>query len=62
MDKHYREDMTVDEAVALMDMCCDQVRNRLVVAPPKYVPSFQRDVLHALPLHACARGISHAKR
>lgn len=37
MDKHYREDMTVDEAVGLMDMCADQVRNRLVVAPPNFV-------------------------
>lgn len=37
LDKHYREDMSVDEAMDLMDMCFAQIRNRLVVSPPNFL-------------------------
>ena len=36
MDKHNREDMTVDEALELIDMSIGQIRMRLIVAPPNF--------------------------
>lgn len=37
MDRHYRKDMTVEEAVDLADKCIMEIRSRLVVAPPNFV-------------------------
>lgn len=37
MDRYYRKDMTVDEAVELVDKCILEIRSRLVVAPPNFV-------------------------
>ncbi|GAA0169179.1 protease [Lithospermum erythrorhizon] len=37
MDRHYRPDMTVEEAVDLVDQCLAEIRSRLVVAPPNFV-------------------------
>lgn len=37
MDRHYRSDMTVEEAVDLVDQCILEIRSRLVVAPPNFV-------------------------
>lgn len=37
MDRHYRSDMSVDEAIKLVDECIAEIRTRLVVAPPNFV-------------------------
>ncbi|EPS73209.1 hypothetical protein M569_01545, partial [Genlisea aurea] len=37
MDRYHRPDMTVDEAVKLVDQCISEIRKRLVVAPPNFV-------------------------
>ncbi|XP_073050213.1 proteasome subunit beta type-2-A-like [Primulina eburnea] len=37
MDRHYRQDMTVEEAIELVDKCILEIRTRLVVAPPNFV-------------------------
>jgi len=37
MDRHYRSDMTVEEAVDLVDKIILEIRSRLVVAPPNFV-------------------------
>ncbi|KAK6117187.1 hypothetical protein DH2020_049066 [Rehmannia glutinosa] len=37
MDRHYRHDMTVEEAIALVDKCIMEIRSRLVVAPPNFL-------------------------
>ncbi|KAL2530560.1 Proteasome subunit beta type-2-A [Forsythia ovata] len=37
MDRHYRSDMTVEEAVDLVDKVIMEIRLRLVVAPPNFV-------------------------
>uniref|UniRef100_A0A803MQW1 Uncharacterized protein n=1 Tax=Chenopodium quinoa TaxID=63459 RepID=A0A803MQW1_CHEQI len=37
MDRHYRSDMSVDEAIKLVDDCIVEIRTRLVVAPPNFV-------------------------
>nr|VDD45240.1 unnamed protein product [Brassica oleracea] len=37
MDRHYREDMSVEEAIELVDKCILEIRSRLVVAPPNFV-------------------------
>ncbi|KAJ3669905.1 hypothetical protein LUZ60_010229 [Juncus effusus] len=37
MDRHYRADMSVEEAVDLMDKCIAEIRTRLVIAPPNFV-------------------------
>lgn len=37
MDRHYRSDMSVEEAVDLVDKCILEIRSRLVVAPPNFV-------------------------
>ncbi|KZV56275.1 proteasome subunit beta type-2-A [Dorcoceras hygrometricum] len=37
MDRHYRRDMTVEEAIDLVDKCILETRTRLVVAPPNFV-------------------------
>lgn len=37
MDRHYRKDMTVEEAIELVDQCILEIRTRLVVAPPNFV-------------------------
>lgn len=36
-DKYYKEKMTVDEAVALADKCIQELKSRLVIAPPNFV-------------------------
>ncbi|KAL2530512.1 Proteasome subunit beta type-2-A [Forsythia ovata] len=37
MDRHYCSDMTVEEAVNLVDKVIMEIRLRLVVAPPNFV-------------------------
>ncbi|CAN7046880.1 unnamed protein product [Brassica oleracea var. botrytis] len=37
MDRHYREDISVEEAIELVDKCILEIRSRLVVAPPNFV-------------------------
>ncbi|KAL0690339.1 hypothetical protein Bca4012_090017 [Brassica carinata] len=37
MDWHYRSDMSVEEAIELVDKCILEIRSRLVVAPPNFV-------------------------
>eukprot|EP00271_Cylindrocystis_brebissonii_P014182 TRINITY_DN35449_c0_g1_i1.p1 TRINITY_DN35449_c0_g1~~TRINITY_DN35449_c0_g1_i1.p1 ORF type:complete len:225 (+),score=64.18 TRINITY_DN35449_c0_g1_i1:277-951(+) len=37
MDKYYKKDMSLDEALALVDMCIAEVRSRLVVSPPNFL-------------------------
>lgn len=37
MDRHYRKDMTVEEAIELVDKCIIEIRSRLVVAPPNFL-------------------------
>ncbi|XP_075506803.1 proteasome subunit beta type-2-A-like [Primulina tabacum] len=37
MDRHHRQDMTVEEAIELVDKCILEIRTRLVVAPPNFV-------------------------
>ncbi|CAA2999985.1 proteasome subunit beta type-2-A [Olea europaea subsp. europaea] len=37
MDRHYQRDMTVEEAVNLVDKVIMEIRSRLVVAPPNFV-------------------------
>nr|GMC83400.1 proteasome subunit beta type-2-A [Ipomoea batatas] len=37
MDRHYRKDMTVEEAIDLADKCIMEIRSRLVIAPPNFV-------------------------
>lgn len=37
MDRHYRSDMTVEEAIELVDKCIVEIRSRLVVAPPNFL-------------------------
>ncbi|CAI9776815.1 unnamed protein product [Fraxinus pennsylvanica] len=37
MDRHYHRDMTVEEAVNLVDKVIMEIRSRLVVAPPNFV-------------------------
>ncbi|CAA0823073.1 Proteasome subunit beta type-2-A [Striga hermonthica] len=37
MDRHYRPDMTVEEAIDLVDKCIIEIRSRLVVAPPNFI-------------------------
>ncbi|KAM7462825.1 hypothetical protein LguiA_030946 [Lonicera macranthoides] len=37
MDRYYRSDMTVEEAVELVDKVILEIRSRLVVAPPNFV-------------------------
>ncbi|CAK9160681.1 unnamed protein product [Ilex paraguariensis] len=37
MDRHYRSDMSLEEAIDLVDKCIIEIRSRLVVAPPNFV-------------------------
>lgn len=37
MDRHYHSNMTVEEAIDLVDKCIVEIRSRLVVAPPNFV-------------------------
>ncbi|GFQ01546.1 proteasome subunit beta type-2-a [Phtheirospermum japonicum] len=37
MDRHYRRDMTVEEAIELVDKCIMEIRSRLFVAPPNFL-------------------------
>ncbi|KAE9455006.1 hypothetical protein C3L33_13088, partial [Rhododendron williamsianum] len=37
MDRHYHSNMTVEEAIDLVDKCIIEIRSRLVVAPPNFV-------------------------
>lgn len=37
MDRHYRSDMSVEEAIELVDKCILEIRSRLVIAPPNFV-------------------------
>ncbi|GBG81317.1 hypothetical protein CBR_g31992 [Chara braunii] len=37
MDKYYKPDMSLDDALKLVDMCIDEIRKRLVVAPPNFI-------------------------
>jgi len=37
MDRLYREDMNLEEAIDLVDKCILEIRSRLVVAPPNFV-------------------------
>ena len=37
MDKHYKADMSLEEALQLVEMCIAEVKQRLVVAPPKFL-------------------------
>lgn len=37
MDRHYHRDMTLEEAIELVDKCILEIRSRLVVAPPNFV-------------------------
>ncbi|KAE8717621.1 Proteasome subunit beta type-2-B [Hibiscus syriacus] len=37
MDRHYHSNMTVEEAIDLVDKCIMEIRSRLVVAPPNFV-------------------------
>ncbi|KAK3042189.1 hypothetical protein RJ639_001309 [Escallonia herrerae] len=37
MDRHYHKDMSVEEAIELVDKCIIEIRSRLVVAPPNFV-------------------------
>ncbi|KAL0376647.1 UNVERIFIED_CONTAM: putative RNA helicase SDE3 [Sesamum calycinum] len=37
MDRHYRRDMTVEEAIELVDKCIMEIRSRLVIAPPNFL-------------------------
>ncbi|XP_057466668.1 proteasome subunit beta type-2-B [Actinidia eriantha] len=37
MDRHYHSDMSLEEAVDLVDKCIIEIRSRLVIAPPNFV-------------------------
>jgi len=37
MDRHYHSNMSVEEAIDLVDKCIIEIRSRLVVAPPNFV-------------------------
>lgn len=37
MDRYYEKNMSLDKALQLVYKCIDEVRNRLVVAPPNFV-------------------------
>ncbi|KAJ3705651.1 hypothetical protein LUZ61_009356 [Rhynchospora tenuis] len=37
MDRLYHPDMTIEEAIELIDKCIVEIRTRLVVAPPNFV-------------------------
>ncbi|CAM8988365.1 hypothetical protein QQ045_007382 [Rhodiola kirilowii] len=37
MDRHFKSNMTLEEAVDLADKCILEIRSRLVVAPPNFV-------------------------
>lgn len=37
MDRHYKNDMTLEEAIDLADKCIMEIRSRLVLAPPNFV-------------------------
>ncbi|KAK8934698.1 Proteasome subunit beta type-2-A [Platanthera zijinensis] len=37
MDRHYRNGMSLEQAIDLVDKCIIEIRSRLVVAPPNFV-------------------------
>ena len=37
MDRHYHSNMSLEEAVDLVDKCIIEIRSRLVIAPPNFV-------------------------
>ncbi|GFZ14201.1 20S proteasome beta subunit D1 [Actinidia rufa] len=37
MDRHYHSNMTLEEAIDLVDKCIIEIRSRLVVAPPNFI-------------------------
>ncbi|KAL6971423.1 Proteasome subunit beta type-2-A [Sarracenia purpurea var. burkii] len=37
MDRHYHSNMSLEEAINLVDKCIIEIRSRLVVAPPNFV-------------------------
>eukprot|EP00850_Spirogloea_muscicola_P006344 SM000030S11353 [mRNA] locus=s30:205605:207470:- [translate_table: standard] len=37
MDKYYKKGMSLDDALALVDKCIEEIRSRLVVAPPNFI-------------------------
>nr|VDC70864.1 unnamed protein product [Brassica rapa] len=37
MDRHFRSDLSVEEAIELVDKCITEIRSRLVIAPPNFV-------------------------
>lgn len=37
MDRYYRRDMSVEEAIELVDKVLMEIRSRLVIAPPNFV-------------------------
>ncbi|KAF8115424.1 hypothetical protein N665_0027s0039, partial [Sinapis alba] len=36
MERHFRSDMSVEEAIELVDKCILEIRSRLVIAPPNF--------------------------
>jgi 20S proteasome subunit beta 4 len=37
MDKHWKPNLSLEEAKKIMYLCIDEVQRRLVVAPPNFV-------------------------
>eukprot|EP00850_Spirogloea_muscicola_P006059 SM000028S10153 [mRNA] locus=s28:589066:593681:- [translate_table: standard] len=37
MDKYYKKGMSLEDALALVDKCIEEIRSRLVVAPPNFI-------------------------
>jgi len=37
LDKHYRRELSLEDALKIVDMCIKEVQARLVVAPPNFV-------------------------
>lgn len=37
LDQGYRENMTEDEAIDLVDQCINQIQTRLIIGPPNFL-------------------------
>lgn len=50
LDKHYREDITVEQAVALMSKCVNEIKQRFIVNMPTFkVRVIDKDGIRDLP-------------
>jgi 20S proteasome subunit beta 4 len=51
MDRHYKEDMSVDEAKTLMKMCIQELKTRFIVNLPNFKTTLiDKDGAHSIEL------------